>query len=76
MNDNKLGNVLQWGSFIVIFPFAAHLFGFINLPNIIFATMLALLSVTVFWGLMVRTKNTSEVEPVYVEAENNMGNQY
>lgn len=55
MTDNKLSNVLQWASFIAIVPFAAQVFGFIEMPKILFFTTIALLSTTIFWGLMGKT---------------------
>jgi hypothetical protein len=78
MNDNKLSNVLQWASFIAIVPFAAHLFGFITMPTILFSATIAVLSVTVLWGLMSKTGETKSLElnPIPVETKTIRGNQY
>lgn len=78
MENNKITSGLQWASFIAIVPFAAHLFGFIKMPTILFSATIAVLSVTVLWGLMSKTVETKSLElnPIPVETKTIRGNQY
>lgn len=78
MENNKITSGLQWASFILVVPFAMHLFGFITMPTILFSATIAVLSVTVLWGLMSKTGETKSLElnPIPVETKTIRGSKY
>ena len=78
MENNRITSGLQWASFILVVPFAMHLFGFITMPTILFSATIAVLSVTVLWGLMSKTGETKSLElnPIPVETKTIRGSKY